>query len=501
MKPMGWTPPIGSPQPYKSRFEVSYSVTPQYSSKSLFAGDQVVGVDRPVQIEVYDSPTYTVDLIDAASVSQLPPPVAQAATKLQQARNQGGLPPTVSSLGAQLGGDFRLVDVNRNNRGIIREVVLADVLPRRPDVLSVRSEGRDIKARDTYEITSSVSTATPKELRNSGTDYPAWVMQLYTQLPDGFPQRVREQAARVTAGAETPYDKAQAIRAYLTTNLPYTLIVDPPPFDADGVEHFLFEEKQGYSEYFASAMTVMLRSGDVPARMVTGYTTGEKVPEEDIYVVIDSNSHGWLEVYMPSYGWIPFEATPGRSLPRPVAPDEKEDPELIAGTFEDLDEECLEELGECDEELDNNREFADTALPLPFGVRLVGVLLWLVAALAAIAVVAGITALLWRKFMVPSEDPQVTFRRLAFLATLGSLRPVAYQTPFQYRQRLAEVFPSYREQVSVIIEHYVRGKYGNKELDEDQRFQLAQAWVRVRMALLLRIFQPRNRGTNDRATV
>ena len=57
LKPVGWTPPLASPQPYASRFDVSYSVTPQYDSKTLFAGDQVVEVSRDVRIETYESPT------------------------------------------------------------------------------------------------------------------------------------------------------------------------------------------------------------------------------------------------------------------------------------------------------------------------------------------------------------------------------------------------------------------------------------------------------------
>ena len=63
---------------------------------------------------------------------------------------------------------------------------------------------------------------------------------------------------------------------------PYSLSIDPPPYNADGVDYFLFEQQTGYSEYFASAMTVLLRTQGIPTRMVTGYTVGNQVPEHDI---------------------------------------------------------------------------------------------------------------------------------------------------------------------------------------------------------------------------
>ena len=485
LKKMGWVPPIGSPQPYLDRFEVSYRVTPNYSSKTLFAGDQVVGVDRDVLIETYESPTYTVDFTDPGKVLELPPKVVQAATKLQQTFRRGGAVANNSSLAAILPGDFRLTDVTRGSQGIVQQVVLADVLPEQPDVLSLRSPGRDIKARDTYEITSSVSQAKGEQLRHAGTDYPTWALERYTQLPDDLPQRVRNLAADVTARADTPYEKAKAIEAYLSS-FPYTLIVDPPPFDADGVDHFLFTLRQGYSEYFASAMTVMLRSVGIPARLATGYTTGDKVLGEDIYVVTDSHSHGWVEAYMPGYGWIPFEPTPGKSLPNPVPPELEIGTGAVTSTADDpLEDDCSDEIEDCEEGSDASGKGSAPAVPLPWGGQLVGVFLWLVIGLAALAGVASLFSLLWRKYMVPSDDPQQAFRRLALLGSLAAVGPVPYQTPYQYRQRLSQALPAYGEALSVIIDYYVRSLYGRKQLDDEQRLRLAQAWLRLRLPLLL----------------
>ena len=131
---------------------------------------------------------------------------------------------------------------------------------------------------------------------------------------------------------------------YLKTSLTYSLVIDPPPFGVDGVDYFLFDSRQGYSEYFGSAMTVLMRSLGIPARMTTGYTSGNPIEGSDLYSVHDHHSHGWSEVYFPGYGWVPFEPTPGREIPVAIPPEEQaRRAELAAGGSDADDLAC--ELG------------------------------------------------------------------------------------------------------------------------------------------------------------
>ena len=169
-------------------------------------------------------------------------------------------------------------------------------------------------------------------------------------------------ARSITADADTPYDKAKAIESWLKTNIAYNLAIDPPPFGADGVDHFLFESREGYSEYFGSAMTVLSRSIGIPARMTTGYTTGNLIDGSNLYLVSDRHSHGWAEVYFPGYGWIPFEPTPGRAIPVVVPPEERAAmAALSAGSDGSGDLPC--EIEEDCEEADISLNADDIPLP------------------------------------------------------------------------------------------------------------------------------------------
>ncbi|ELZ79226.1 transglutaminase [Haloferax gibbonsii ATCC 33959] len=166
---------------------------------------------------------------------------------------------------------------------------------------------RAVEIGETYNVTSAVPQYTAASLRRTGTDYPDEIRERYLALPDSTSDRVRDRAAEITGDAETPYDKAVAVEEWLEANKEYSLRVSRP--DGDIAESFLFEMDAGYCTYYASTMVVLLRSEGVPARFVTGYTTGERV-DGDRYVVRGLDSHAWVEVYFEDTGWVRFDPTP-----------------------------------------------------------------------------------------------------------------------------------------------------------------------------------------------
>jgi transglutaminase-like putative cysteine protease len=72
---------------------------------------------------------------------------------------------------------------------------------------------------------------------------------------------------------------------------------------------FLFEWKKGFCDHYATAMAILARSAGIPARLVTGFSSGEYNPVEGRFVVRMVNAHAWVEIYFPGYGWVEFEPT------------------------------------------------------------------------------------------------------------------------------------------------------------------------------------------------
>jgi protein-glutamine gamma-glutamyltransferase len=159
-----------------------------------------------------------------------------------------------------------------------------------------------------YDAYSLPPSTTPADLRASGSDYPAEISDTYLQVPNLDP-RIQALALHVTAGAKTPFDKAMAVQSYLQTRYAYTLdqgsaaVRDPLP-------NFLFVRRAGHCEYFASAMTIMLRTLGIPARYINGFQTGEYNDVGGDFIVRASDAHSWVEVYFPDHGWTTFDPTP-----------------------------------------------------------------------------------------------------------------------------------------------------------------------------------------------
>jgi transglutaminase-like putative cysteine protease len=184
--------------------------------------------------------------------------------------------------------------------------VNSEVITLQPDVVLPHIDLFD------YEVTSWALDLTAEQLSNSTIDYPSQISSRYLQLPESVPQRVLDLAHRITAGADSPYSKAERIETYLRNSYPYSLEVPSPPEGSDVVDYFLFEAPGGFCSYYASAMTIMLRAVGVPTRLVTGYAMGEYEAARNAYHVIAADAHAWVEVYFTDYGWVGFEPTAAR---------------------------------------------------------------------------------------------------------------------------------------------------------------------------------------------
>jgi len=163
-------------------------------------------------------------------------------------------------------------------------------------------------SRVLYDARSEIPVMSAAVLRGQYLGYSPRVMRRYLQLPQMDP-RVSELAREITRNAPTAFDKADAIETYLRTRFGYTLEL-PNPQPADPLANFLFERKEGHCEYFASAMTLMLRTLGIPARLVNGFLPGEYNDVGEDYIVRASDAHSWVEVFFGEYGWIPFDPTP-----------------------------------------------------------------------------------------------------------------------------------------------------------------------------------------------
>lgn len=134
----------------------------------------------------------------------------------------------------------------------------------------------------------------------------------YLNLPEQLPDRVKVLTIDLTKNYENTYAQLKAIETYLRT-YKYTQTPGEIPKGQDFVDYFLFESKEGYCTYFASAMAVMARTIGIPTRYVEGfiadYSNSQKGSKS--LSVTGQKAHAWVEAYIKGIGWVRFEPSAG----------------------------------------------------------------------------------------------------------------------------------------------------------------------------------------------
>ena len=98
----------------------------------------------------------------------------------------------------------------------------------------------------------------------------------------------------------------RALRFY-RQEFSYTL--RPPPLGTHSIDEFLFIARRGFCEHFAGSFVYLMRAAGIPARVVLGYQGGERSEVGDYWLVRQSASHAWAEVWLAGEGWLSIDPT------------------------------------------------------------------------------------------------------------------------------------------------------------------------------------------------
>ncbi|MSQ31682.1 MAG: hypothetical protein EXR59_00355 [Dehalococcoidia bacterium] len=435
-------------------------ISVEFDTDVIFSAGTPIG-SVPVTLAEVPAPiTYDFNFSSLTSTS-LPPSVRAFAAVVQSAQSERSKL-TDGDVKELLPESLVLQRVRREGNKITGlRVTTRDVAP---DVIALRPVGHP---KATYAITSIFPFGSEDQLRAAGTNYPEWVASRHLALPSSVPERVRQLSRDVTKDTKTPYDKAAAIESYLR-GFEYTTNIEAPPFGADAVDHFLFTLKRGYSEYFASAMTVMLRSSGVPARIAIGYATGEFDEATQQYIVREKQAHGWVEVYFPGYGWTPFEPTPiYNPIARVAAPEDSG----TSGVGSEPDPEFpLEDF--------NGGEDPNLSTPLSlskwFDWSNVYLPLLGIFSLMAISFLVFIVYL--QRGLGGQPLVAQTYEKMCRLATYSGNKPARNNTPAEFSSRLSAVLPEFSESIGKISSSYTKSRYGRGVINAADEIELKARW-------------------------
>jgi hypothetical protein len=178
-----------------------------------------------------------------------------------------------------------------------------------------------------------IRTATPETLSLLAWEQHCLLQYDETQFP--ILKRIADQVCdEHRANNANRVTIARALRNHFLTSDRYTYSLDfrnphrKPGIDP--IEDFVANHGTGHCEYFASALVIMLRSQNIPARLVTGFRGGEYNALGGYYQLVQSDAHAWVEVYLepedvadesppnadmsPIGGWLRLDPTPGSDI-------------------------------------------------------------------------------------------------------------------------------------------------------------------------------------------
>ncbi len=181
-----------------------------------------------------------------------------------------------------------------------------------------------------------------------------WQMeQAYPEVTTAITKLADEVLQEAGLNKDSPTIKrAEALSSYFERSGKYFYALDlrdvPRDRSLDPVVDFAVNHRTGYCVHFASALALMLRSQDIPSRIVMGFRASQFNTLGGFYQVLDRDAHAWVEAYLEPDevderrvarpgttahgGWLRLDPTPSTS--RRV---DKEETGLTAAVGDTLD--------------------------------------------------------------------------------------------------------------------------------------------------------------------
>lgn len=157
-----------------------------------------------------------------------------------------------------------------------------------------------------YSVKSEVSNVVNLRKINSKIKFPFKAPEqynIYTQsseLCDSDNINIKKLSNSLASGEDDAYKVIFKLTNWVNSNVNYSLDFRNDTLKSSEVLRL----KRGACDEFSNLLLAMLRSLNIPARYATGYTYGT-------YGEHKFESHGWLEAWLPEYGWISVDPTYG----------------------------------------------------------------------------------------------------------------------------------------------------------------------------------------------
>ncbi|MFG1777298.1 DUF3488 and DUF4129 domain-containing transglutaminase family protein [Micromonospora sp. NPDC049048] len=171
-------------------------------------------------------------------------------------------------------------------------------------LFSNRENSRDKR----YSFDYVRSSYTPAALRRSEPLPADHAVRRLHPTPPPVPE-VEELVSTLVRGKDTDYDKVRAIYDHFSADNGFTYSLSTKGGTSGQEIVDFLDNKVGFCQQYAAAMTWLVRAAGIPARVAFGFANGSN-SANGTYTLTNRNLHAWTEVYFNQVGWVPFDPTP-----------------------------------------------------------------------------------------------------------------------------------------------------------------------------------------------
>ncbi len=316
-------------------------------------------------------------------------------------------------------------------------------------------------------VFSSLPLPTNNPDRWNADDNAEMLVTYYLQMPHDLSPHVSSIAKQWTQGATGAYDALKMLERHLSNENDFAYSVDNPaiPGNVDIVD-WLLQQRRGYCTYYASAMVVMARLLGIPARMVNGFSQGHFDTKRKVWIVQGGDAHSWVQAYLPGFGWISFDPTPGfspRAIPQPTPsptathPPTKPHPTVTPPVKPTAQpEQPPTAVSHPSAPMRGSTTSSGVVVNASTLMEMSIVTLLCSLCLFCVALVTY----WWRNLFAKSTVISGMFWRLCYLAGWVGFSPHHWQTPYEYSRMLSHHFPEQAHPLWNLTELFVRDRWG-----------------------------------------
>ncbi len=315
-------------------------------SKHLTGFDEEVALGQLGEILENDTPVMTIEFSDE-SKAPISPPAEPLWRGVTLNNYDSGRWRRQTNRSLRTFPTFRVNSPNR--RGVIRQVVKLEPndsstlfgirpflevnsgqrLPPSLNPIDGTAFRQDVRGAYDYEVISDADPDAPQN--GEEVPSPRRIQEVLLAISPELKERLKQIALPLveglpSEGVEGARERGRALEAYLHDPqiFAYSLEMRAVDSSLDPVEDFLVNRKEGHCEYFASALALLLRSIDVPSRLVNGFKGGDWNNITQSMTVRQKHAHSWVEAYGGQNGrgqpiWIMFDPTPGNEREKSIA--------------------------------------------------------------------------------------------------------------------------------------------------------------------------------------